>query len=506
MSGREAAAILGVPETTLRECIRRARHAGLGWPLPAGLDDRALEERLYGRAGGGSRGQPVPDWATVHKELRRKGVTLQLLWLEYRERHPEGWGYTQFSVHYKEWAHRTSVVMRQHHVAGEAMFVDFAGPTVPITDPVTGVVTQAQLFVAVCGASSYTYVEVVRSQGLADWCAAHVRALEFFGGSPRLWIPDNLKSAVTTPHRYEPLLNRTYEELAAHHGAAVYPARAYKPRDKAKAEAGVLLAERWILARLRHHTFFSLAGSNAAVWPLLTALNDHPFQKLAGSRSSLFEEVERPALLPLPAMPWEYAEWRTATVNIDYHIDVARHLYSVPYQLVREKLDIRLSATTMEAFFHGRRIATHPRSYRERGVTTDSAHMPAAHRAQREWTPSRITAWAQRTGPHTAALVEGIMGRWVHPELGYRSALGVIRLGTRYSPERLEAACTRAVALRAFSYKSVASILRTGMDRQPLLTAGPATTTSGHHEYVRGAAYYDDNAHGTHHTQGGTEC
>jgi transposase len=506
MSGRQAAAILGVPETTLRECLQRARAAGVSWPLPEGVDDATLEEKLYGHAACGRRGQPAPDWASVHRELRRKGVTLHLLWLEYRERCPDGWGYTQFSTHYKAWSTRTDVVMRQHHVAGEKLFLDFAGPTVPITDPATGVVTQAQLFVAVCGASSYTYVEVVRSQTLPDWCAAHVRALGFFGGSPRLWVPDNLRSAVSRAHRYEPLLNRTYEELATHHGAAIVPARAYKPRDKAKAEAGVLLAERWILARLRHYTFFSLAEANDAVRPLLRALNDHPFQKMSGSRSGLFEELERPALLPLPAVPWEYAQWKAATVNIDYHIEVDGHLYSVPYQLARQRLDIRLTPAMMEAFHRGRRVASHPRSHRERGVTTDTAHMPAAHREQMEWTPSRITAWARRAGPQTAALVEGIMARWVHPELGYRSALGVIRLGRRYGDDRLEAACARAVAIRSFTYRSVESILRTGLDHQPVVLVEPSHVRARDHEYIRGAGYYDGTGHEPSHTGGDTAC
>ena len=506
MSRRQVAVVLGIPETTLRECVQRAKRAGIWWPLPDGMDDAELEERLYGHAGGGSRGQPVPDWAEVHRELRRKGVTLQVLWLEYKERQPAGLEYSQFCKRYRAWARRTDVVMRQHHVAGEKLFLDFAGQTVPVTDPQTGEVTQAQLFVAVCGASSYTYVEVVRSQSLADWCGAHVRALEFLGGSPRLWVPDNLKSAVTEPHRYEPLLNRTYEELATHYGAAIFPARSYRPRDKAKAEAGVLLAERWILARVRHRTFFSLGEANDAVRPLLAALNDHRFQKLPGSRATLFEELERPALLPLPQMRWEYAQWTTATVNIDYHVEVDRHLYSVPYQFARQRLDIRLTATTLEAFHRGRRVASHPRSHRERGVTTERAHMPAAHRAQMEWTPSRITAWARRTGPQTAALVDGIMGRWVHPELGYRSALGVIRLGRRYGDDRLEAACTRAVAIRSFSYRSVASILRTGLDRQPVVLVEPSPPSTGTHEYVRGPGYYDDSDIGTTPTEGDTAC
>ena len=490
LSRRQVAAALRMPPTTVTDYVARALAAGLSWPLPDDLDDAELEARLFVQAAtlqGLSR--PQPAWAEVHREARRKGVTLQLLWVEYKQRHPDGYQYTQFVHHYRQWARGVDVVLRQDHRAGEKAFVDFAGQTVPITDPLTGVVTPAELFVAVLGGSSLTYAEALPSQELPHWIAAHVRAFEFFGGAPEILVPDNLLAGVTRAHRYEPEINRTYHEMAAHYTSVVIPARPAKPRDKAKAEAGVLLAERWILASLRHHTFFSLAEANVAIAERLQWLNDRPFQKMPGSRRSLFEEVERAALRPLPARPYEYATWRRATVNIDYHVEVDHHYYSVPYQLARQVCDVRLTTTTVEVLQRGHRVASHPRSHARGRPTTLSEHMPESHRRHLEWTPGRIVRWAQTSGPSTAAVVDEILRSRPHPEQGFRSCLGILRLGKRYGDERLEAACTRALALRAFSYRSVESILRRGLDRQPLATR-VLTPTSVAHDNVRGAPYY----------------
>ncbi|MBM4408329.1 MAG: IS21 family transposase, partial [Chloroflexi bacterium] len=349
----------------------RAQRAGLGWPLPDDFDDAQLEARLFAPpAAPRDPGRPVPDWPAVHRELRRPGVTLQLLWLEYKERHPDGYQHSWFCGRYREWQGRLDLVMRQEHRAGEQLFVDFAGQTIPIVDPDSGAVWQAQLFVAVLGASSYTYAEVFASQSLPDWIAGHVHAFAFFGGCPRLIVPDNLRSGVTKAHRYEPELNRTYEEMAAHYGAAVIPARAGKPRDKAKVEVGVQVAERWIAAALRDRTFFSLAEANAAIGDRLAWLNARPFRRLPGSRLELFEALDRPALRPLPALAYEFATWRTARVNIDYHVEVDRHWYSVPYQLVGQHCDIRVSAGVVEVLHRGRRVASHRRSGEGRRFTT----------------------------------------------------------------------------------------------------------------------------------------
>jgi transposase len=341
--------------------------------------------------------------------------------------------------------------------------------------------------VAVLGASNYTYAEVVPSQELPHWIACHVHAFEFFGGVPKILVSDNLHSAVTRAHRYEPDINPTYQEMASHYGCVAIPARAYKPRDKAKVEVGVLIAERWILASLRKHTFFSLATANSAVRGRTEWLNQRSFKKLPGSRRSMFEDLERPVLRPLPLQAYEFAEWKKATVSIDYHLEVDRHYYSVPYQLIGERCDVRVTRAIVEVFFRHRRVASHLRSHRPYRHTTDPGHRPDSHRRHLEWTPSRIINWAESSGPSVAALVDTIMRTRPHPEQGFRSCLGVIRLGSRYGEDRLEAACRRALALRGFSYRSVESILRTGLDRQPLPSAPPAPF---HHDNLRGPDYY----------------
>jgi transposase len=488
LSRRLAGIAAGMPTTTVADYVARAQQAGLGWPLPEGMDDAQLEARLFVTAGPPQHNRPLPDWLHVHRELRRPHVTLQLLHLEYREQFPEGYEYSQFCLLYRLWQRPLDVVMRQEHRAGEKLFVDFAGRTVPIVNPVSGVITQAELFVAALGASNYMYAEALPSQELPHWIAAHVNAFEFLGSLPRVAVCDNLRSGVTRAHRYEPLLNATYQEMATHYGVAIIPARAYKPRDKAKVEVGVLIAERWITARLRNRTFFSLVELNLAIRELVEWLNNRPFKKMEGCRRSLFEELERPVMRPLPAQRYEYADWRVARVNIDYHIEVDRHYYSVPYQLAGQQVDVRLAASTLEAILRGRRVASHLRSYR-RGYTTDPAHMPESHRRHLEWTPSRIIRWAEKTGPWTAELIRGVMESRPHPEQGYRACLGIIRLGNRFGTERLEAASKRAVHIHAFSFHSVHSILKTGLDRQPLPTSSP-TIPGRRHQNLRGASYY----------------
>ncbi len=492
LSPRQAGIATGLPRTTVRRYVVRAVEAGLSWPLPPDLDDRELEACLYGRAAPTPAvvTRPVPDWALVHRELRRKSVTLALLWSEYRTSCPDGFGYTWFTEQYRAFAGRLDLVLRQDHRAGEKCFVDFAGQTIPITDPLTGEVWQAQLFVAVLGASNHTYAEALPSQELPHWLGAHVRAFECWGGAPAILVPDNLRSGVTKAHRYEPILNASYAEMAAHYGTAVIPARPKKPRDKAKAEQGVLLAERWVLAALRNRTFFSLAEANRAIRERVTWLNARPFKKLAGSRASLFAEIDKPALRPLPAVPYEYATWKAAKVSIDYHVDVERHYYSVPYQLVGERVDVRASARTIEVFARGRRVASHLRSAAVGRHTTETAHMPESHRRHLEWTPGRLVAWGEQTGPATGALVTAILASRPHPEQGFRSCLGIFRLGRRHGPERLEAACGRALAAGALSYRSIDSILRAGLERAPLPEPPPVRATRTHAN-VRGPGAYE---------------
>ncbi len=492
LSPRQAGIATGLPRSTVRRYVVRAAEAGLGWPLPPDLDDRALEERLFDRAAPvpAALTRPVPDWPAVHRELRRKSVTLALLWSEYRTACPDGFGYTWFTERYRAWAGRLDVVLRQDHRAGEKLFLDFAGQTIPITDPLSGEITQAQLFVAVLGASNYTYAEALPSQAELWWTAAHVRAFEFLGGAPAILVPDNLKAGVIKPHRYEPILNASYAELAAHYGCAILPARPKKPRDKAKVESGVLVAERWIAAALRNRTFFSIAEANRAIRERVTWLNDRPFKKLAGSRASLFAELDRPALRPLPATPYEYATWKQAKVSIDYHVELDRHYYSVPYGLVGEQADVRASARTVEIFVRGRRVASHLRSDAVGRHTTETAHMPESHRRHLEWTPGRLVAWGEQTGPATGALVAAILRSRPHPEQGFRSCLGIFRLGRRHGEARLEAACARALAVGALSYRSVDSILKAGLDRAPLPEPAPVRATRDHPN-VRGPGYYE---------------
>jgi transposase len=489
-SSRSISETCGIARSTVGEYLRRAEDAGLSWPLPEGLSDAQLESKLFPPPVTiPSDQRPLPDWDWVHRELARKSVTLFLLWQEYKERHPTGYQYSRFCELYRQWRGKLDVTLRQEHKAGEKLFVDYAGQTVPVVERSTGELREAQVFVAVLGASSYTFAEATWSQALPDWIGSHVRALEFLGGCPEILVPDNLRSAVSKAHRYEPDLNPTYQDFAQHYAVAVVPARARKPRDKAKAEAGVLLVERWILARLRNRTFFSLAELNQAIRELLTELNDRPFKKLPGSRRSLFEQLDRPALRMLPASRYEFAEWRKARVAPNCHVEVERHYYSAPYALAGHQLDVRLTAHTMELFHGGERVASHPRGHQPHGYTTVNAHMPAAHQAYLDWTPERLVQWAATSGSATATAIEQILASRPFPQQSFNACFGVMRLGKRYGDERLEAACRRALAIGSVSYKSLESILKQGLDRRPLPEPLPATQPV-QHANLRGPGYY----------------
>ena len=487
---RQIGRACGVAPSTVVDYVNRATAAGLSWPLPEDLDDTALESKLNEqRKLPKPVRRPLPDMQEIHLELKKKGVTLQLLWLEYKERFPEGYQHTQFSEYYTRWAKTLEVSMRQEHHAGEKMFIDFAGKTVPIVDSFTGEISEAQIFVAVLGASNYTYAEALPSQSLPFWIRAHIHAFEYFQGVSEILIPDNLKSGVTKPCRYEPDVNPVYLSLAQHYGTVIIPARPGKPKDKSKAEGGVLLVTRWILAALRNHTFFSIEQLNERIKELLEHLNTRPFKKLKGSRRELFETLERPSLKPLPLERYRYIDFKRPTVNIDYHVEVDGHFYSVPYQLNGKKLEAFLSSDTVEIFLSSRRIVTHVRSYQKGKYTTLAEHMPQAHQKHLEWTPSRIINWAEKTGPATAKLIETILSGRPHPQQGFKSCLGILRLGKQYSPERLEAAAIRAVHFRAYSYKSIKSILENGFDSIALKKQKEVITDT-QHENIRGKEYY----------------
>jgi len=489
LSHREVATSLGRSPGTVAKVLSRLEEAGLSWETAKAWDEEALEARLYG-SGIAAPTRPLPDYAKIHAEYRRVGVTLELLHQEYLESHPDGYGYTQFSEFYRRWLGQRGLTMRQVHKAGEKLFVDYSGKRPWYQDRETGEPVEVELFVAVLGASSCTYAEATRSQQLPDWIGSHVRALAFFGGVPRALVPDQLKSAVTRACRYDPDVNRTYAELAAHYGTAVLPARPGKPRDKAKVEVGVQVVQRWILARLRNQTFFSLDELNSRIRELVTDLNARTMRKYGFSRQELFDRTERAALRPLPAEPFVFAEFRRAKVNIDYHVELERHYYSVPYRLRGEEVEIRFTATAVEVLHKGTRVASHARSWKVGHHTTDPAHMPDAHRKHMDWSPARILDWAATIGPETARLAEAILVERRHPEQGYRSCLGILRLGKKYSPARLERACSRAFLAGARSYRSVASILENGLDQAPPAQAPPASPMPSAHENVRGQSYY----------------
>ena len=490
---REIADSTRAARTTVYEYLVRAEGAGLSWPLPDDMDDEALEARLFPPTTAElARRRPVPEWREVRRELcSRRHVTMRLLWLEWEQAHPDGWGYSQFCWHYEQWLGAQDVVMRLSYPAGERMFVDFTGDKVPVTDPATGEVSEAEVFVGVLGCSGMLYVEATADQGLGNWLLAHVHAFEAYGGSTIATTPDNLKSGVTKACYYEPELNLSYADLARHYGTAILPTRSAHSRDKAAVEAGVLCTERWVLAPLRHRQFFSIGELNKAIRQKVAELNDRAFRGEPTSRRELFEELERPKLKALPERRYELAEWKKVTVNIDYHVEYDRHYYSVNYTLVRQRLELRATSSTIEVYKAARRVASHPREHGRRRYVTDPAHMPPSHRAHMEWTPSRLVSWARTVSPSAAELAERMLAQKPHPEHSYRACLGLVNLAKRYGNERLGAACARALASGAISYSSVKSILAQGLDRAPL-PASSRLPAPPEHENLRGAGYYAD--------------
>jgi transposase len=489
---RAIARACSISQSTVHEYLNRAAAAGVVWPLGEEWDEQRVEQALFGERQVVKRlpEQVLPDFPALHAELQQHPhLTLQLAWEEYRQVHPEGYGYSRFCELYQRWRGKQDVVLRQVHQPGEKGFVDWAGATIPVHDPVTGEVWPASLFVMVLGASSYTYAEATRDQQLAAWINAHIHAFEYFSGVPRLLIPDNLRTGVSRACRYDPDLNPTYQEFAMHYAVGVVPARPYRARDKAKVEVGVQIAERWIIAALRHQKFFRLADLNHAIRELLERLNQRPFKKREGSRASVFAAVERNALRALPAEPFDMSQWSYARVNIDYHIAFDANFYSVPYTLLQERVEVRATPTTIEIFHKGQRVASHVRGHGREQVFTQREHRPKSHQAHLEWTPSRMVHWAEQIGPHTAKLFERILAEKPHPEMGYRSCLGIIRLAEQYSSIRMEAAADRAIRTGACRFKSVKSILKNSLDQQPL--PEPPLPLPPSHDNIRGAEYFE---------------
>ena len=479
---------LKVSSTSARNYIKRAQDIGLSWPLS--LTDTELESKLFVQGQGRPRLKyPDPDWNWVHGELKRKGVTKQLIWHEHNEKQEGSLSYSQFCHRYRRWAKLNQISMRQVHKAGEKLFVDYAGHTIPIFDRYSGKHFEAQIFVAALGASHYAYCEASASQKLEHWIGAHVRCFDFLGGVPEIVVCDNLKSGVTKACYYDPDINPTYLHLSEHYNCAIIPARKYHPKDKAIAENSVLIVERWVLARLRNFKFFSLAELNNKLQELMDQYNQRPMQKLQESRLELFNKIDRLALKPLPNTSYEFTYFIKAKVNIDYHVEIEKHYYSVPYQLRGERIEARICQNTVEIFLKNKRIASHVRNNLKFKHTTKLEHMPKSHQKYLEWSPTRLISWANNYGPHTAALVEKILSSRTHPEQGYRAALGVLRLGKKYSSQRLENACKRAMFFRLTRYQNIKSILEKGLDNQEL-PAQVNNNTSISHDNIRGRDYF----------------
>lgn len=470
----------------IQKLLSRASALELTWPLPEELDDNRLAALFYPGADTTSSSRyQLPDWAQIHQELKRKGVSKQLLWQEYTEEYPNRcYSYAQFCELYRQWQKQQKRSMRQSHKAGEKCFVDYCGPTLPIINPQTGEIREAQVFVAVLGASNYTYAEATWSQGLRDWLDSHVRTFEYFGGVPQMVVPDNLRSGVSRACRYDPELNPSYQQLAAHYQVAVLPARPYKPKDKAKAEVGVQIVERWILARLRHHSFFSLAEANRCIRALLEELNSRPFKQLPGNRQQAFETLDKPALRPLPQHPYEYVDIRRCRVNIDYHIEFDKHHYSVPHQYVGEQVELHASEHLIQLYFRQHPIASHVRASRP-GMTTEAGHMPTRHREHQQWNPDRLKNWAKEIGPEVLVWVSDRLDEREHPEQAYRICLGLLNLSREYPPQRLNASCQIANQEGLTRLKHIKSILHSNRDKLPQQLS-LSTELPQHHENIRG--------------------
>jgi transposase len=491
LSNRKISKACNVSKTTVARYLAKAAEARISWPLPPELDESRLQALLFPSTEiTNDRSTLVPDWNTVHKELQKKHVTKFLLWEEYKQSKPDGFEYSWFCREYNTWRGKLDLVMRHTHRAGEKLFIDYAGHTMSITHPGTGEIKEAQIFIAVLGASNYTYAEATWTQSLQDWINSHIRTFKYIQGVPLIVVPDNLKSGVHKSHIYEPNLNPTYQDMALHYNIAIIPARKRKPKDKAKAENAVLLVSRWILARIRNQTFFSIHDLNQTIRRLLETLNNKPFKKLEGSRKHLFEELDRPALQPLPEVHYEYALWKKVRVNIDYHVEVEKHYYSVPYQLVKRQLDAKYTENIVEIFHKNTRVASHKRSLQKGRYSTLKEHMPKSHQEYAAWTPERLLNWAAKSGPSTARLVENIMAKKIHPQQGFRACLGIMRLGKTYGFDRLELACQRALSLGSTTYKSVESILKNNLDKKTLSDI-EQDSPKIEHGNIRGSNYYN---------------
>jgi len=488
-SYRDIAQSLNIGISTVYDYLTRAKAAAIDWPFPKEWSEQQLYDKLFLPASPPEHPRPLPQWEYIHKELRKKGLTLRLLWREYRQQHASGLGYSQFCFHYRAYTKTITPVMRQVHKAGEKTFVDYAGMTMQWIDISTGEIHEAQIFVGALGASQFIFAHASASQQLQDWIDAHIKMWEYFGGVSEIVVPDNLKSGVTKAHRYDPDINPNYQHLSVHYGFAIVPARSREPKDKAKVESAVGIVCKQILAALRHMTFSSIGEINAAIKPKLEALNNQLFQKMNVSRRELFETLDKPALKSLPPQRYHYAQWANAKIHIDYHFVLDKHFYSVPYQYIHHQVQIRATAKTVECFYQNNRVAVHARSYVRYGFTTLQAHMPASHLAHATWSPERMKRWAKQMGPQTVQFIEYMIASRAFPEQAFRACLGLLRLGNSFGEKRLEAACTIALSVGATRYQHVESILKKRLDTLPASNTQIQTHVS-EHENIRGPEYY----------------
>jgi transposase len=489
MSAREIGRTVGVARSTVQDALRRAQAKGLTWPLPEALTDAVLEERLFARAGAphGQRRRAEPDWAHLARELKRPGVTLMILWEEYRASHPDGYGYSRFCDLFREFERRLSPVMRQNHGAGEKVFVDYSGKRLAVTDPLTGDVRLAEIFVGVLGASSFTFAEATWTQQLPDFIGSHVRMFKVFGGTPRLVVPDNLKSAVHRASFFDPEINRSYGMMASHYEVGILPTRVRKPRDKAKVEAGVRIAQGYVLGRMRNRVFFSLSEANAAIAEAIQTLNAKVMRRIGVSRAHLFETIDRPALSALPAEDYAFAEWKIARVGIDYHVEAHGYFYSVPFALIGREVDLRITARTIEAFVSGVRVAAHERRHGGTVHGTDPTHMPKGHRRHATYSPERFRSWARQIGPNTEGLILAILSRRRHPEQGFRTCIGVLQKMRGLPAGRAEDAAARALDLNLFAYRDIAALIDKPVSASAKTTADAPIIAHGN---LRGKSYF----------------
>jgi transposase len=486
---RDIARSLGVSISTISDYISRAKAVDISWPLPDGVTEQELYNKLFLPVRVATRNRAAPDWEYIYKELRKKGVTLQLLWREYRQQHPDGFGYSQFCHHYGDYANTVAPVMRQIHKGGEKIFVDYAGKTMDWMDPTSGEIFTAQIFVGCLGASQYIYAEATASQQLPDWIDSHIHMFNYFGGVSEILVNDNLKSGVTKAHRYDPDINANYQHFSEHYGVAIVPARVVSPKDKAKVESGVGIITCQVLAPLRNVTFTSLGEINAAIREGITRVNNQQFQKMKTTRRELYEQLDKPALKPLPFSCYKYAKWKKAKINIDYHFAFDAHYYSAPYQYIGKVVEIRATNKSVECFYENQRIAVHARSYKKYNHTTVTEHMPTGHKEHACFSAARLHNWATKIGSGATAFVNHMINARAFPQQAYRACLGLLRLGGHYGDARLEKACHKALAVGATRYQQVEAILKNNLEELPV-TDTVENTPIIIHDNIRGPDYY----------------